>query len=112
MSVLVIGGDKITRLQSLLLSLGATKTHHWDSRNKSTTHKQLPQKTDMIIMLTDFLNHNAMHDFKRQAKKCEIPFICVKGLSGCSECQISSLAHKIHNNKGIHNENIVQNEKR
>ena len=97
MSILVIGGDKITRLQSLLASLGATKTSHWDSRNKSTTHKQLPQKTDMLIMLTDFLNHNAMHDFKRQAKKCAIPFICVKGLSGCSACQITHMVESIRN---------------
>lgn len=99
MSILVIGGDKITRLQSLLASLGATKTSHWDSRNKSTTHRQLPQKTDMLIMLTDFLNHNAMHDFKRQAKKCAIPFICVKGLSGCSACQITQMVEDIRQNK-------------
>jgi len=99
MSVLVIGGDKITRLQSLLLSLGATKTHHWDSRRNSTSHKQLPQQTDMIIMLTDFLKHNSMDHFKRQAKKSDIPFICVKGMSGCSECQITQMVECIRQNK-------------
>jgi hypothetical protein len=102
MSVLVIGGDKITRLQSLLATLGATKTHHWDSRRNSTSHKQLPQHTDMIIMLTDFLKHNSMDHFKRQAKKSEIPFLCVKGMSGCSECQISQMIEGIKRNKGIH----------
>lgn len=101
MSVLVIGGDKITRLQSLLLSLGATKTHHWDSRRNSTSHKQLPQNTDMVIMLTDFLKHNSMNHFKREAKKCDIPFLCVKGLSGCSECQIRQMVEGIHENKKI-----------
>ncbi|HQS66825.1 MAG TPA: DUF2325 domain-containing protein [Sulfuricurvum sp.] len=95
MSVLVIGGDKITRLQHFLKSIGAKKTYHWNSRNKSTTHKHLPQKTDMLIMMTDFLNHNAMHDFKRQAKKSAIPFICVKGMSGCNECEIKKLALEI-----------------
>ncbi|MDP3119794.1 MAG: DUF2325 domain-containing protein [Sulfuricurvum sp.] len=100
MSVLVIGGDKINRLQVFLKSLGVEKTYHWDSRNKSITHKSLPQKTDMLIMLTDFLNHNAMYDFKRQAKKCDIPFICAKGMSGCRECEIRELARNIQN-KGI-----------
>lgn len=95
MSVLVIGGDRINRLQMLLKSIGVEKTYHWDSRNKSITHKSLPQKTDMLIMLTDFLNHSAMHDFKRKAKKCDIPFICVKGMSGCSECEIKKLAYDI-----------------
>lgn len=102
MSVLVIGGDKITRLQSLLLSLGATKTHHWDSRRNSTSHKQLPQETDMIIMMTDFLKHNSMDHFKRQAKKCDIPFICVKGMSGCSECQITQMVQCIKSDKLLH----------
>ncbi len=100
MSVLVIGGDKITRLQSLLASLGATKTHHWDSRRNSTSHKQLPHNTDMVIMLTDFLKHNSMNHFKREAKKCDIPFICVKGLSGCSECQITQMVEGIRQSKG------------
>ena len=99
MSVLVIGGDKITRLQSFLVSLGATKTHHWDSRLMSATHKQLPHNTDMIIMLNDFLNHNAMYHFKRKAKKNDIPFLCVKGMSGCSECQISQMVEGIRQNK-------------
>lgn len=99
MSVLVIGGDKITRLQTLLHTLGATKTHHWDSRRNSTSHRSLPLNTDMIIMLTDFLKHNSMDHFKRQAKKSNIPFLCVKGLSGCSECQIAQMVEGIRQNK-------------
>lgn len=99
MSVLVIGGDKITRLQSLLLALGATKMHHWDSRRNSTSHKELPQNTDMIIMMIDFLKHNSMDHFKRQAKKSNIPFLCVKGMSGCSECQIRQMVEGIQEKK-------------
>jgi hypothetical protein len=100
MSVLVIGGDKITKLQLFLQTIGATKMHHWDSRRNSTSHKQLPQNTDMVIMLTDFLKHNSMNHFKREAKKSEIPFLCVKGMSGSSESQISQLANEIQNTKG------------
>lgn len=95
MSVLIIGGDKVTRLQSLLQSLGATETRHWDSRRNSTSHKTIPHNTDMIIMLTDFLKHNSMNHFKREAKKSDIPFLCVKGLSGCSECQIRQMVDGI-----------------
>ncbi len=100
MSVLVIGGDKITKLQLFLQTIGATKMHHWDSRRNSTSHKQLPQNTDMVIMLTDFLKHNSMNHFKREAKKSEIPFLCVKEMSGSSESQISQLANEIQNTKG------------
>jgi hypothetical protein len=100
MSVLVIGGDKISKLQLFLQTIGATKTHHWDSRRNSTSHKQLPQNTDMVIMLTDFLKHNSMNHFKQEAKKSNIPFLCVKGMSGSSESQISQLANEIQNTKG------------
>lgn len=78
MSILIIGGDKISRLERLVRSLGATRTTHWDSRKNSTSHKQVPSDTDGIIMLTDFLKHNTMTHFKNIAKKDEIPVMYVR----------------------------------
>lgn len=78
MSILVIGGDKIGKIEALMQNMGATRVQHWDSRRSSTCHKEIPQRTDGIIMLTDFLNHNAMTHFKRMAKKREIPYVCVR----------------------------------
>ncbi|MEA3373809.1 MAG: DUF2325 domain-containing protein [Campylobacterota bacterium] len=78
MSILIIGGDKIGRIENLVKSLGATKTAHWDSRKNSTSHKQIPSDTDGIIMLTDFLKHNTMTHFKKVAKKDEIPVMFVR----------------------------------
>jgi len=78
MSVLIIGGDKIEKLSQLLLSLGVTKTTHWDSRKNSTSHKKIPLQTDAIVMLTDFLKHNSMSHFKKVAKKQNIPYICTR----------------------------------
>lgn len=99
MSILVIGGDKISRLKDILAILGATKTRHWDSRNKTATFKKLPHGTDMIIMLTDFLNHNSMYHFKNDAKKTSVPLLCVKGLGGCNECQIKKMMDDIREYK-------------
>ncbi|WP_324171771.1 DUF2325 domain-containing protein [Sulfurimonas sp.] len=78
MSILLIGGDKVTNITDLLKSLGATKTTHWDSRKNSTSHKKIPANTDAIIMLTDFLKHNSMSHFKKSAKKQDIPLICTR----------------------------------
>lgn len=78
MSILLIGGDKVTSITELLKSLGATKTTHWDSRKNSTSHKKVPANTDLIIMLTDFLKHNSMSHFKKSAKKQDIPLICTR----------------------------------
>ena len=78
MSVLIIGGDKIDRLASLIQTMGATKAEHWCSRRKSQCHREIPANTDAIIMLIDYLNHSAMSHFKRHAKKRGIPYTCVK----------------------------------
>ncbi len=85
MSILIIGGDKIHSLQARLQALGATRTTHWDSRRNSTSHKQIPSDTDAIIMLTDFLKHNSMSYFKKEAKKQNIPLICTRRGSACIE---------------------------
>lgn len=91
MSVLIIGGDKIAPLAERLKTLGAQHTEHWDSRRNSTSHKQIPANTDCIIMLTDFLKHNSMSHFKKEAKKMKIPFICTRRGCGCIEQEFCSL---------------------
>jgi len=78
MSILLIGGDKVSNITDLLKNLGATKTTHWDSRKNSTSHKKIPANTDAVIMLVDFLKHNSMSYFKKSAKKQKIPLICTR----------------------------------
>lgn len=101
MSILIIGGDKISPITTMLESLGAKTINHWDARKKSSApKKKVPQDTDCILMLTSFLNHNTMLKYKNEAKKKNIPFICAKrsvscvyeeyvkimGIKNCSEC--------------------------
>lgn len=101
MSILIIGGDQISHISSMLLELGAKSINHWDARKKSSApKKKVPQDTDCIVMLTSFLNHNTMLKYKNEAKKRNIPFICAKrsiscvydeyvkimGIKDCSQC--------------------------
>ncbi|NQY21232.1 MAG: DUF2325 domain-containing protein [Campylobacteraceae bacterium] len=84
MSILIIGGDKINKIQDMLHSLGAKSINHWDARKKSSApKKKIPIDTDCIVMLTSFLNHNTMLKYKTQAKKYNIPFICAKRSISC-----------------------------
>lgn len=100
MSVLVIGGDKIDAIKSMLNFFGASSITHWDGRKKAACKKIIPSDTDCVVMLTSFLNHNAMKHFKNEAKKRELPLVCCKhnvscfydeykrimGLEHCSSC--------------------------
>ena len=101
MSILIIGGDQISQISSMLTQMGAKTINHWDARKKSSaSKKKVPQDTDCIVMLTSFLNHNTMLKYKNEAKKRNIPFICAKrsiscvydeyvkimGIKDCSQC--------------------------
>ncbi|WP_164469608.1 DUF2325 domain-containing protein [Aliarcobacter cryaerophilus] len=101
MSILIIGGDQISQISSMLIQMGAKNINHWDARKKSSApKKKVPQDTDCIVMLTSFLNHNTMLKYKNEAKKRNIPFICAKrsiscvydeyvkimGIKDCSQC--------------------------
>ena len=84
MSVLIIGGDQISQISTMLESLGAKTINHWDARKKSSApKKKIPQDTDCILMITSFLNHNTMLKYKSEAKKKNIPFICAKRSISC-----------------------------
>lgn len=109
MSVLIIGGDKISSIRNILSNLGVTKIHHWDARKKASTCKKvIPIDTSCVVMLTSFLNHNAMKHFKTESKKRKIPLVCSKssascvyqeyvkimGITDCKECYAYDSCHK------------------
>ena len=109
MSILIIGGDKITQISNTLQSLGVSKIKHWDARKKSSVCKKIiPIDTQCVIMLTSFLNHNAMKHFKTESKKRDIPLVCSKssascvyqeyikimGIENCQDCYAYEQCHK------------------
>ncbi|MGM0533052.1 MAG: DUF2325 domain-containing protein [Campylobacterota bacterium] len=96
MSVLVIGADRISAIKSVLKEFGAQNIKHWDGRNKRALCKRsIPEGTQCVVMLTDFLNHNAMHQFKKQAKEKNIPFVCAKRSCSSLQCQMCKIfGHK------------------
>ncbi len=84
MSVLVIGGDKISSIELMLMSLGVSSIIHWDARKKASACKKIiPIEIECVVMLTSFLNHNAMKYFRSEAKKRELPIVCSKNSSSC-----------------------------
>lgn len=77
--ILIIGGDKIDTIKDFLNKIiGGNSVIHWDGRNVRVTHKIIPKDTNHILLITDFLNHNTMYHFKKEAKRKNIPLICSK----------------------------------
>lgn len=97
MSVLVVGGDDITAIEAVLYNLGVDKIKHYDCRRNSDSFKALPSDAGCIVMITNYLNHNAMNVFKKEAKKRDIPVIYTKHSASCvfsKYCEIFNISEK------------------
>ncbi len=89
MSILILGGDRIDPIREVLMTLGVDDIIHWTARNQKGRRKKskpIPYKVDMVVMLINFLNHNAMKHYRSEAKTKGIPIVygsrnveCVKG---------------------------------
>jgi hypothetical protein len=78
MSLLILGGDRINPILNILEELGVSDIIHWTARNQKNGRKKakkIPNKVDMILMLTNFLNHNAMSYYRTEAKAKDLPII-------------------------------------
>ena len=78
MSLLILGGDRINPILNLLEELGVSDVIHWTARNQKNGRKKakkIPTKVNMVLMLTNFLNHNAMIHYRAEAKAKDLPIV-------------------------------------
>ena len=91
MSIVVIGADYLGVIENKLYSLGVTKLKHIDGRRSSNQNKIcIPQNTDFILLLTDYVNHNTAKLIKGVAKNQDVPLIFSKRSWGAVEQKIIS----------------------
>lgn len=75
MSVLIVGADYIKSIETLLIEKGHKKITHWPARNKSESHKKVPTDTELIVVLTNYLNHGMARHVKKIAHDRGLPVI-------------------------------------
>jgi len=81
-SVLVIGGDRLGNIRTLLYGMGFTEIIHVTGRKTSDCRLTLPVQTKMILVFTDFINHNLAKHIKAQAKQQQLPvYFCKRSCS-------------------------------
>jgi hypothetical protein len=72
-SLLIIGGDRIGNILKNLKEEGFREVIHINGRKKKMVHTDIPRKVDLILVLTDFINHNLTGAIKRKAQENGIP---------------------------------------
>ncbi|AIG28205.1 DUF2325 domain-containing protein [Brevibacillus sp. 7WMA2] len=86
MSILIIGGDRLGNILQILEEVGYKKIHHITGRKSSETSLKIPSDVKMILVLTDFVNHNLAKKIKSKAKDKQVPIcFCKRSCSAVSQ---------------------------
>jgi hypothetical protein len=85
MNAVVVGADRLGNIPDSLAGFGIRIQQHVIGR--SSAHQRstpaLPRNTDLLILFTDFLNHNAMKSYRNQAQIQGIPVIACRRSASC-----------------------------
>ena len=76
MYALIVGADRLGRIPQTLALYGITVGHHVTGRNPA--HQRSPNHIkgmDVVILFTDYLNHNAMRNYREFANKRQVKLI-------------------------------------
>lgn len=79
MQILIVGADNLGGIERNLKLINKAKIVHVTGRNTADRKCcSLSPAIKLVLILTDFVNHNTAKVYKRQAKLSGIPLICAK----------------------------------
>lgn len=79
MSILVVGADYLGDIPSNLKKWGCRNLTHLKGRkNIPGRNLQIPQGTDLILVMTDYVNHNIARTIREKAKTQAVPVLFSK----------------------------------
>lgn len=87
MRATVVGGDRLGNIPQVLEARGIRVVQHVSGRGATDQRRTaLPRGTDLLILFTDFLNHNAMRAFRDAAHSVGVPVLaCRRSASALHE---------------------------
>lgn len=86
-SVLVVGGDRVGEIESMLHEKGFRHVYHVSGRKKSDVNANIPADTALIVVFINFVNHNLSRNIKKLAKQRQVPIVFCR-----RSCEAVSLA--------------------
>lgn len=75
MTVLIVGGDYVASFKHLISAQNHARVEHWSGRKKGFNKRQLPNKTQLIILICDFVNHSLTNAVQEKANRNGIPLV-------------------------------------
>jgi hypothetical protein len=79
MQATLVGGDRLGNIPQVLQARGIRVLRHVNGRDTQDQRRQaLPQGTELLILFTDFLSHNAMRGFRDAARGLGVPVLACR----------------------------------
>lgn len=92
MSIVIVGADHLGSITDNLRRCGVHEICHVTGRNASDRkYGEISPSVNMILVLTDFVNHNTANNYKRLAKSRGIRVIFAKRSWSSIEKRIAEL---------------------
>ena len=91
MSLLVVGGDRLGKIRENLKERGFDKIMHVTGRKEREKLYTIPENTDMVLVLTDFVNHQMYKAIKKQVKSGETKILYSKRSWVCIDETLNSM---------------------
>lgn len=82
-SLLIVGADHLGSIPKKLKSIGFQNVIHLNGRKVQQVKRDIPSHIDLILVLTDYINHNLSTVLKKKASEQGVP-ICYAKRSWCS----------------------------
>lgn len=89
--LLIVGGDKIEQISVRLEERGVKVISHLDGRKPKLAIKDIPNKVDFVLVITDYINHNLSKVVKKKAHEKSIPIGYSKRSWNSISCEINKL---------------------
>jgi hypothetical protein len=80
---MIVGADHLGTIPKKLNEIGFSEIMHVTGRKVKAVKKEIPSHVDLILVLTDYINHNLTSVLKKRASEQDIP-ICYAKRSWCS----------------------------
>lgn len=85
MNCVVVGADRLGNIPEVLETMGIRIAGHISGRAASHQRQAaaLPSNTQLLILFTDFLNHNAMRSYRNRAQQQGIRILACRRSISC-----------------------------
>ncbi|WP_216831449.1 DUF2325 domain-containing protein [Alkalihalobacterium elongatum] len=82
-ALLIVGADHLGKIPSKLATVGFNEVIHVSGRKVQQVKREIPAHIDLVLVLTDYINHNLSSVLKKKANEQGVP-ICYAKRSWCS----------------------------